>query len=310
MSASPLVSIALPCHNTASLLPWALASVVAQTYPNWECIVVDDGSVDRPDVVVDAFEDPRMRLIRLPHNVGRAAARQVALDAAAGEFLAKLDADDWIYPQKLARQLDIMECMPDVALVSTGIAIESEYGQLAGVRARGDGAPRPPLHGLASPPVAHAPSLIRMHIARAYGYDVRLRRSEDADYLLSLLTQHGYCVMNDVLYAYREYRSTSRSDTLDAYRARMKMLWKRRRQYPFAAPRRVAETALKWGIYQAAFATGRAGALIARQIGHAVAGRHPAFSPGSRAGRRRPRCLLSGHRRARLAACGTKALSP
>ena len=206
-----------------------------------------------------------MRLIRLPHNVGRAAARQVALDAAAGDFLAKLDADDWIYPQKLARQLDILERMPDVALVSTGIAIENEHGQLAGVRARGDGAPRPPLHGLASPPVAHAPSLIRMHIARAYGYDVRLRRSEDADYLLSLLTQHGYCVMNDVLYAYREYRSTSRSDTLDAYRARMKMLWKRRRQYPFAAPRRVAETALKWGIYQAAFATGRAGALIARR---------------------------------------------
>lgn len=266
MSARPLVSIAMPCHNTASLLPWALSSVVAQTCEDWECIVVDDGSVDSPGRVVGVFGDRRMRLIRLPRNVGRGAARQVALDAAQGRFLAKLDADDWIYPEKLARQLERMERRLDVALVSTGIAIEDAQGRIAGVRARGrDDACKPvaPLQRLAPPPLAHPPSMIRMEIAKRYRYDGSLRRSEDAAYLLDLLREHSHCVLHDVLYAYREYRSASQAAVLEAYAWRMRMFWRYRNRQPLEALGRTAESALKWGVYRAAFAAGQAGTLIA-----------------------------------------------
>ena len=210
----------MPCHNTAGLLPWALSSVVAQTCEDWECIVVDDGSVDGPDAVVAVFDDPRMRLIRLPQNVGRALRARWRWTLAQGRFLAKLDADDWIYPEKLARQLERMERMLDVALVSTGIAIENAHGRLAGVRARGATAlpTVAPLRRLASPPLAHAPSMIRMEIAKRYRYDVSLRRSEDAAYLLNLLREHSHCVMNDVLYAYRGIPVYVASDVLEAYR--------------------------------------------------------------------------------------------
>jgi glycosyltransferase involved in cell wall biosynthesis len=268
VSVQPLISIAIPCHNTASLLGWALASVVAQSYEEWECIIVDDGSDDHPDRVVAAFDEARFRLIVLDSNVGRAGARQVALDAAKGSFLAKLDADDWYYPQKLSRQVDAMQRNPDAALVSAGIAIEDELHRLIGVRARGSGDcnhSSAPLTRLTSPPVAHAPSLFRMDVARRYRYNQCLARSEDADYLIRILMDNRYCILNDVLYAYREYRSSSQRDTLEAYQSRMKMFWIARRTDPMAAGNGVARAALKWMLYRVAFMTGQSQALVARR---------------------------------------------
>jgi glycosyltransferase involved in cell wall biosynthesis len=268
VSGGPLISIAMPCYNSASLLGWALASLVAQGYEDWECIIVDDGSDDHPNEVVAAYHDERFRLIRLDNTVGRARARQVAVDAARGALLAKLDADDWLYPDKLARQVAVMQELRDVALVSTGIAIENEREQLVGVRARGPvgGAQsQPPLSKLAPPTVAHAPSMMRMEIAKRYRYNQSLTRSEDADFLIKLLMENRYCMLHDVLYTYREYRSTSLSDTMTAYRSRMKMFWMARRDYPIAAAGQSIQTALKLMIYRVAFMTGQAGALIARR---------------------------------------------
>ena len=268
MNRRGLVSITVPCHNSASSLAWALASVAAQTYEYWECIVVDDGSADRPGDIVDAFRDARFRLIRLEMNSGRAIARQTALDAAGGDYLAKLDADDWLYPTKLERQVKAMEQEPQVALVGVGSAIEDEHAQLVGVRARGPSAQcilEGPLTRLLSPPVSRAASMVRMPIAKKYQYNRKLLRSEDTDYLLKVLLENQYCVLNDVLYAYREYRSVQRSDVLEAYRCRMRMFWSFRSRYPVAAIMRTAETALKWAVYRTAFAVGKAEALVSRR---------------------------------------------
>ena len=268
MSRQPLVSITVPCHNAAPSLAWALASVMAQTYDRWECIVVDDGSEDKPADVVDVFSDSRFRLIRLDKNMGRAKARQAALDAATGDYLAKLDADDWLYPEKLERQVEVMEREANIALVSTGIAIEDEQQRLVGVRARGPSREciaQAPLTSLVSPPVAHAASMIRMPVAKQHKYNPYLLRSEDADYLLKVLLENRYAVLNDVLYSYLEYRSATRAEVLDAYRYRMHMFWAFRGRFPVAATRRTAETALKWVAYRAAFAAGRAGGLVARR---------------------------------------------
>lgn len=268
MSSEPVVSIAVPCHNEARLLRWALASVLAQSYDRWECIVVDDGSVDQPIEVVDTLGDPRIQLIRLDRNLGRAVARQAALDAATGAYLTTLDADDWLYPEKLERQLAVIEGREEVAVVSTGTAIEDESQQLAGVRGKGTSSKcetRGPIRRLASPPVGRAPSMVRMAVARLYAYNSSLRRSEDADFLLHVLLENRYCVMRDVLYAYREYRSASRREVLEAYRYRMQMFWAFRSRFPFAAPVRTAESALKWVLYWAAFAVKRADVLLQRR---------------------------------------------
>ena len=96
-------SVIIPAYNSADFLPTCLDSVVAQTHEDWECIVVDDGSVDgSSDVIGDyALRDRRFRAVR-QNNAGAAAARNAGIARSAGEWRAFLDADDYYYPQTLA----------------------------------------------------------------------------------------------------------------------------------------------------------------------------------------------------------------
>ncbi len=107
--------------------------------------------------------------------------------------------------------------------------------------------------------------MVRMEIAKRHGYSRSLRRSEDADFLLRVLQAHRYCVLHDVLYAYSEYRSISRAETLDAYGQRMRMFWSYRRRFPAMSALRVGETLLKLAAYRLAFAVGVEARLVQRR---------------------------------------------
>jgi glycosyltransferase involved in cell wall biosynthesis len=106
----PLVSIITPVYNAARWLPETLATVRAQTLTDWEHILVDDCSTDGSAAIIEAAEadDARFRLLRAPRNAGPSAARNQALDAARGRFIAFLDADDVWNAEKLARSVDWM----------------------------------------------------------------------------------------------------------------------------------------------------------------------------------------------------------
>ena len=93
-----LISVMIPCYESSKTLAKALASLMLQSHKNWEALVVDDGSADHPEKIIQFFKDSRIRYFRVPENRGRAYARQVALDNMRGDFLTMLDADDWILP--------------------------------------------------------------------------------------------------------------------------------------------------------------------------------------------------------------------
>jgi teichuronic acid biosynthesis glycosyltransferase TuaG len=104
----PLVSIITPVYNAAPWLPETLNTVRAQTLTDWEQILVDDGSTDNSVAMIEAAarEDSRFRLLRTPRNGGPSAARNLALEAASGRFVAFLDADDLWLPEKLSRSVE------------------------------------------------------------------------------------------------------------------------------------------------------------------------------------------------------------
>lgn len=106
----PLVSVIMPVWNAAPTLAEAVSSVRAQTWPDWELVLIDDGSSDAsPGIAAGlAAADPRIRLLARGANGGAAAARNDGIRAARGRFLAFLDADDRWRPEKLARQLAFM----------------------------------------------------------------------------------------------------------------------------------------------------------------------------------------------------------
>ena len=116
---APTVSIVIPTFNREALLPRALDSVGAQTFGDWEIVLVDDGSTDRtPDVVAPYAKRWNDRLVHIQQgNAGVGAARNRGIDAARGTFVAFLDSDDEFLPNKLERQLALFRLRPKLGMV-------------------------------------------------------------------------------------------------------------------------------------------------------------------------------------------------
>ena len=105
-----LVSIIMPSYNTADYISESIKSVQAQTYTNWELIIVDDCSTDNTDEVVGAFlGDQRIRYLKNKKNSGAAVSRNRALREAKGRWIAFLDSDDLWVPEKLEKQIGFMK---------------------------------------------------------------------------------------------------------------------------------------------------------------------------------------------------------
>lgn len=107
----PLISVIMPAYNADRFIAEAIRSVQGQTHQNWELLVLDDGSVDDtcPVVAEIAREDPRIRLIKNEKNMGVARTRNRGFDLCKGQYIALLDADDLWQPEKLSRQLELLE---------------------------------------------------------------------------------------------------------------------------------------------------------------------------------------------------------
>jgi glycosyltransferase involved in cell wall biosynthesis len=114
---TPRVSVLIPTFNRAALLKAAVASVLAQTFRDFEVVVVDDGSTDETAEVVRSFGDC-VRYVPIPH-AGPVRARNAGLESARGEYLCLLDSDDLYYAHKLALQVDFLDRHPDVVMVYT-----------------------------------------------------------------------------------------------------------------------------------------------------------------------------------------------
>lgn len=128
----PTVSIVVPTYDRERLLPRALDSIIAQTFGDWEIVLVDDGSTDGTPELVEAYRQ-RLgdRLVYLRQaNTGCCGARNRGIDAARGRFIAFLDSDDEFLPHKLERQLRLFELRPDLGFVYSDYA----YIDTAGVR--------------------------------------------------------------------------------------------------------------------------------------------------------------------------------
>ncbi len=104
-----LVSIIMPSYNTAKYIKNSVNSVLAQTYQNWELLIVEDCSTDNTMEVLSAFDDKRIKVFVNERNSGAALSRNFALRQAKGRWIAFLDSDDVWHPQKLEKQIAFME---------------------------------------------------------------------------------------------------------------------------------------------------------------------------------------------------------
>jgi len=134
----PFVSVLMPVYNSGHFLRESLDSVLAQTYPAFELIVVDDASTDGSAEILAQYaaRDARVRVFRQPENLGIVAARNRAFAEARPEstYFAILDSDDVALPDRLERQVDFLEAHPDYALVGGHTLIIDADSAVIGIR--------------------------------------------------------------------------------------------------------------------------------------------------------------------------------
>lgn len=208
-----LVSVMMPAYNAAAYIEQAIRSVLAQTYPDWEMLVVNDGSTDGTADVARQFTDPRIRLFD-KENGGESTARNMALDHARGEFIAFLDADDAFEPTHLDVTVAFLKAHADREAVYTdGDHIDEEGSRLASLHSRRRG----PFEGRIYEQVVRASDVfgppgcvvLRHALVAQHGlrYDPRIVIGPDWDFFTRYSDRATFGYLDQRTYLYRVHRT-------------------------------------------------------------------------------------------------------
>lgn len=200
---APGVSVGLPFYNAASTLADAIRSVFAQTYQDWELLLVDDGSSDRSLEIARAVKDARVRVLSDGRNKGLAARLNEITAAACGRYIARMDADDLMHPVRLARQVSLLEGQPHVDVVGTATYATDAEREPHGVRGHGPletRLARVLQRGL----FVHPTVMARASWMRAHPYGTEYPRAEDLELWCRTCSSMSAALLSEPLHFYRE----------------------------------------------------------------------------------------------------------
>jgi glycosyltransferase involved in cell wall biosynthesis len=214
----PKVDVIIPAYNAAEYLPFAIESVLAQTFEDWRILLVDDGSTDNTAEVSAPFIErlgPKLQYIR-QNNAGVSAARNTAIRSSSAEFLALLDADDMWLPCRLTESLKCFENRPEVGLAygfNTRVSRQGEVIDTFDCRQdHGEGWIAPYIYmrkvDLPSPTITFR----RKCIDDVGGFDETLRVTEDRDLWFRIALRYQVALIPKVL---AHYRTSPESATTD-----------------------------------------------------------------------------------------------
>src|SRR3990167_9027923 len=128
----PKISVIMSVYNGMPFLEEAVESILKQTYKNFEFIIVDDASTDGTLTFLKSLKDERIKLIKNKKNLGLAASLNIALRQAQGDYVARMDADDISYPERLNTQLKYLEKNKEIDLCGSWVTLINQEGKTAG----------------------------------------------------------------------------------------------------------------------------------------------------------------------------------
>lgn len=209
MTPPPKMTVYIPCHHYGRFLAQAVESVLRQTWEDWELILIDDGSRDATAEIAAGFlrqHPERIRLIHHPEARGLRACANAALRAARGEYILRLDADDFLDENALLVLISYLDQHPEVALVYPNYLYVDEAGNTLGVERR----KRIGKEALFLDLPAHgAGTLVRTEVLRKLGgYDERHDGQDGYELWLKLLPEHGVAHVATPLFFYRQHAAS------------------------------------------------------------------------------------------------------
>jgi glycosyltransferase involved in cell wall biosynthesis len=204
---TPRVTVLMSVHNGDRWLRAAIDSVLAQTWRDFEFLIIDDASSDDTTAQVESVRDPRIRLIRLPENIGLTRSLNIGLRESRGDLIARHDSDDLSAPERLAKQVTFLSAHPDVALVGSQARLIDAGGHSRGARDLPLGSNGIRWLSLLDNPIIHTAAMFRAAVVRDElgGYDESFGCCQDYDLWARLLERHPARNLPERLVAVREH---------------------------------------------------------------------------------------------------------
>jgi glycosyltransferase involved in cell wall biosynthesis len=222
------ITIAIPFFNAEAYLIDAIRSVFAQTYQDWELILIDDGSTDKSLEIAKSIKDDRVRVISDGKNKRLAGRLNEVTKIAKYDFIARMDADDLIFPSKLATQLAHLKKDSNLDIVTTGVYSVTNNLEIQGVR--GQDFEYPNFDSIVSRKlgVVHAAILAKKSWYERNQYDESLKIAQDLDLWIRAAKKNDFKIksISDYLYIYREEGNITKDKLLRAYKNERKMVRK------------------------------------------------------------------------------------
>lgn len=275
----PMVSVIIAAYNAEKYVGQAIDSVLAQSYPSVEVIVVDDGSTDRTAAIVKGY-GARVRYLH-QENAERSAARNHGMRQARGAYLNFLDADDLLAPEKLAEQVAFLEEHPEYEVAYSRVGYFSESDGSSSIPRR-----KSPSGEIAAELLygnfitVHSPLIRREAAERTSGFDPENNRFEDWDFLLRLALSGARFGFQDRLHArVRLHPENTIGDEVKMFEAKLRVAERIAACYPEEIARRSVDAAALVAFHKADY--GRVLILAGRAsegcdlIGAAAACRFP-----------------------------------
>ena len=204
------VCLVMPVYNGEKTIKYALASILRQTYDNWICVIVNDGSTDGTRQILDSISDPRFRIFHMEKNVGRGMARDKALELAEGKYLAYIDADDMMHQDKIKVQVDFLESNPDIRMVSCGyVTFDENFEALRACGLNSFESVNIMRYGQALPLLPGA-TMVRLDHAKIFRYNHHLDVGEDYDYFARYCEGYKYANIGMPYYYYQTGNVTAK----------------------------------------------------------------------------------------------------
>ncbi len=233
---TPKVSVIMPAYNRERFIAESIRSVLAQSFEDYELIIIDDGSTDKTTEKASGFgHDPRIRIIKNEKNLGIAATRNRALSLARAPYIAPLDSDDvWLDREKLRKQVEFLDENPDYAMLGGGIMhIDIDSKPLKKVLF--------PIYDslirniiLQYNPFAQSTLLYRKSAAlEAQGYSTEYKICDDYDLWLKIGNKHKFTNIPQVLSGYRIHgENITKKKRLTVAREILEIVRKNSQKYP------------------------------------------------------------------------------
>jgi len=194
----PQISVIMGVRNQAAYLPTAISSILNQSFSNLEFIIINDASTNTTAAVLNRFKDKRIKLFTNSTHQGLARSLNRGIRHSRGDYIARMDADDIAYPQRLETQLNYLIKHPGVAACGTAANLINTHGQKIGIK-RFPARITPSLL-MRFNPLIHPTVMIRKKFVT---YDPGLNGAEDYDLWLRLCSQYQLANINKILLAYR-----------------------------------------------------------------------------------------------------------